>query len=153
MNRNTVTVPHGVNPNAIEPLIGHLNQEQLQELAIALTYLQEQHHSRSMMPEQSLASALNKLSPPVRQVLSTISNTLDEGKQYPFDDRPLTPDDTIAQLGLDGEAVKAAKNSLNNEAIGAGLQARLGTDSDMPQKELSLREQLQAAVEHHNADR
>ena len=145
----TLTLQRGVNPNAISPLIDHLNKEQLQELADALLYMTEHGNSREMMPEQSVASVLNRLSPPVRQVFATISKTLDEGKQFPFDDRPLTQDDTIAQLGLDPTAVKAAKQSLFNEEVGAGLQARLGTDASLPPKELSRREVIEQAMEQY----
>ena len=104
------------------------------------------------MPEKSVASALNSLTPEVRQVFLTLSNTLDEGKQFPFDPKPLTPDDTITQLGLDPDAVKAAKQSLFNEDVAHDLQARLGTDADLPPEPVTMTDTLSAAYDAHTGD-
>lgn len=133
--------------SAIEQLLSPLDQSERQEFQDAVDYLTEMS-GRGKVPEGSIARILNQLSPNVRDAFNTLSELLDTPRTAPFQPK-MAQGDYADVLGLDRGTTAVLKQRLEDEEITAGLQSKMGTDRDMPQPELTRREQIAAALEAH----
>lgn len=139
--------------SAIGLLLHGLSVDERQELIDIADYLSEHSQSGQPMPESTVSRVINQASPAVREKLMRLTEALETPRFEPF-----TPKRTVAdragEFGLDPAAAELVKGTLDDEAVAAGLQRRLGTDAsenyNQPDKPLTLKEQLQAAVDLHH---
>ena len=136
-----------MNNSALEQLLAGLDQNERQEFQDAVDYLTEMS-GRGKVPEGSIARILNQLSPNVRDAFGTLSELLDTPRTAPFQPK-MAQGDYADVLGLDRGTTAVLKQRLEDEDLTASLQARMGTDRDMPQPDLTRREQIAAALEAH----
>ena len=133
--------------SAIALLLQGLSPDEQQELADIVTYLGEKAgpgNPSGMMAEGSIASLLNRASPKVREKFMRLSEVLEVPRHLPF--QPKRSEGQIAEdFGLDGATSETVKSALDGQHVAAGLQRRMGTDSQLPDREPTLRELLLAA--------
>ena len=80
--------------------------------------------------------------------VGTLSELLDTPRMMPFQPK-MAQGDYADTLGLDRGTTAVLKQRLEDEDLTASLQARMGTDADLPQPELTRRDQIAAALEAH----
>ena len=138
--------------SAVALLVKGLNPDEIFELQSILDYLGEkadgQQNPTGQMVEGSVASLFNRASPAVREKLTRLVEAIDTPRHLPF--TPERDEKTIAgDFGLDGDKAELVKSALDNQNVMASLQARMGTDKDLPRQPPSTKDLLAAAYERH----
>lgn len=139
-----------MNPRVLNALLMGLNQDEVTELQQLVTYLGEKagpSNPSGHMPEGSVASLINRASPKVRAKMAMISDMVEYPRTKPFEEK-WGEDEYFSRLGMDVPASLKVKEALDGQEVMGKLQQRMGTDADMPQKELSRREVIAAALEN-----
>ena len=133
-------------------IVEGLTPQERQELVDAIDYMSEHSQSGQPLPELTVSRLINQLSPNVRQRFELVSQMLETPRMRPFDPK-LGNDEYAEALGADPQTLANVKRGMDDDAIAAGLQRRMGTDAQMiydnGDKPLTLREQLRAAHKIH----
>lgn len=138
-----------MNNPAIQTLIGHLNQAERNQVADLLDYMTSVATSpNGHVPEGSIATLMNKQSPRIREVFSTLSKGMELPRIAPFDHKH-TEAEWAQALGLDPNIAQSVKAALDGQEVAAGLQRRMGTDTSLPQNPITHKEVLEAAYDRH----
>ena len=139
-----------MNNPAIQTLIGHLDQSERNQVADLLQYMTSVATSpNGHVPEGSIATLLNKQSPRVREVFSTLSKGMETPRIAPFDHKH-TEAEWAQVLGLDPSVAQSVKAALDGQEVAATLQKKMGTDTGLPQGPITHKEVLEAAYDLHN---
>ena len=134
----------------IQTLIGHLNQAERNQVADLLDYMTSVATSpNGHVPERSIATLLNRQSPRIREVFSTLSKAMETPRIAPFDHKH-TEAEWAQGLGLDPTIAQSVKSALDGQEVAATLQKKMGTDTSLPQAPTTHREVLEAAYDLHN---
>lgn len=135
---------------AIQTLIGHLNQSERNQVADLLDYMTSVATSpNGHVPEGSIATLLNRQSPRIREVFSTLSKGMETPRIAPFDHKH-TEAEWAQVLGLDPTVAQSVKAALDGQEVAHSLQRRMGTDTSLPETPVSHKEVLEAAYDLHN---
>jgi phosphoribosyl-ATP pyrophosphohydrolase len=139
--------------SAIALLFHGLSPAEQQELQDIAAYLSEHAATGGHdMPEQSVARLFNQASPKVREKLARLSEALETPRFAPFQEKRSVAD-RAGEFGLDPQVTEMVKQGLDNNDVAAQLQRKMGTDASaqygQPDRPLSLKEQLAAALELH----
>lgn len=132
---------------AMRTITGHLAPEEVQELQDILVYLGEKVPA-GHLPEGSIAALFNKASPRVREVLSMIDQTMETPRVAPFAPK-LSEADIAEGYGLDPQGSLTVKAALDGQHVMQSLQARMGSDKDLPDTPPSMTDVLSAAYDKH----
>ena len=137
----------------LNALLAGLSQEEATELQQLLVYLGEKAgpgNPTGHLPEGSVASVINRASPAVRQKMAMINDIVETPRHKPFEEK-FSEAEWFRRLGADVPASLNVKGALDGQEVMSKLQQKMGTDSDMPKKELSDREIIEAAMAKHGA--
>ena len=138
-----------INNDAIAMLTKGLSPDEMQELVDVLDYLGERVPAGSLA-EGSVATLLNKASPNVRNAIARVSSLMETPRSLPF--QPKISERLHAELlGLDPQIAETTKSVLDTQHVADGVMKRMGTDSQLPQKPISDREIIEAAMAKHGA--
>lgn len=141
--------------SAISLLLHGLSPDERQELVDIADYLGEHSTSGHPMPESTVSRVINGASPRVREKFARLTEALETPRFAPYQEKR-TVADRATEFGLDPQATELVKQSLDNDAITAGLQRSMGTDaSENYGKEPeppTLKEQLAASYALHEGE-
>lgn len=99
-------------------------------------------------PEGSVGAFFNRQVPEIRAILAAIGEAAATPRDRPFVEKE-TPAERFQSFGLDPSTSCLIADALDGQWVAHTLQDRMGTDADTPQGELTMREQLDAAYDHH----
>ena len=142
-----------MNNSAIALLLKGLTPEQQQELIDISDYLAERadpdQNPHGLVAEGSIASVLNKASPPVREKLSRLVEALQTPRFAPFQPER-SEAERAEEFGLHPERATTVLAALDGQHVLHGLQQRMGTDSQLPRTPPSMADLLAAAYDKHS---
>ena len=137
----------------LDAAVDHLNLEELQEFADASDYLKEKAGSNNPsghIAEGSIGRLMNSLSPRVKAAFQNISRTIESPRHRPFHEK-FSETDQLVSMGFGHEA-QMVKDVLDVEEVAGRIQQDLGTDADLPEQPLTMRDNISAAFDAHSGE-
>lgn len=121
---------------------------QLQDLSDYLGEKASPGNPNGYLAEGSVPALLNSQSPRVRQAVKGMQEVISTPREMPFAPKR-SEAENLDQLGFDRHTGQVIQDVLDTSDVAAGLMSRLGTDADTPDSELTTRDVLSAAFDHH----
>jgi hypothetical protein len=136
-----------------QALLGHLNPDEQQEFMDLTAYIGEKagRGGSGRMPEDSIGNLLNKASPRVARAFKTLSDVVETPRHHPFHEKH-SEAEIFDAMGFDAEAGVMAKAAIDAQHVMGELQSKMGTDADLPDQPLTMRDNISAAVDAHSGE-